>query len=86
MRHPGLGYCADGTGWGAGGRGGFAEPRLGGAVDFAMEEVAEEMAAEFPSASRTTVIRVVSDCVAQFPDDGPLFIEQAARARLSNET
>jgi hypothetical protein len=55
-------------------------------MDFAMEEVAEEMAAEFPSASRTTVIRVVSDCVAQFPDDGPLFIEQAARARLSSET
>jgi len=54
-------------------------------MDFALEEVAEEMAAEFPWASRTTVIRIVSDCIAQFPDDDPLFIEQAARARLSSE-
>jgi hypothetical protein len=54
-------------------------------MDFALEEVAEEMAAEFPSAGMSTVIRVVSDCVAQFPDDDPLFIEQAARARLSSE-
>jgi hypothetical protein len=54
-------------------------------MDFALEEVAEEMAAEFPATSRSTVIRVVSDCVAQFPDDDPLFIEQAARARLNSE-
>jgi len=55
-------------------------------MEFALEEVAEEMAAEFPSAPSRTVIRVVSECVAQFPDDGPLFIEQAARARLSDGT
>ena len=52
-------------------------------MSFGLEAVAETLAAEFPHEASTTVIRVVTDCVAEFPDDDPMFIEQAARARLS---
>jgi hypothetical protein len=52
------------------------------ALSFEPEAVAETLAAEFPGEPGTTVIRVVTDCVAEFPDDDPMFIEQAARARL----
>jgi hypothetical protein len=45
--------------------------------------VAEQMAAAFPEKSRAAVIRVVRDCVAEFPDEDGFFIEQAARAHLS---
>ena len=51
-------------------------------MSFGLEAVAETLAAEFPQESSSTVIAVVSDCVAEFPDDDPMFIEQAARARL----
>lgn len=51
-------------------------------MEYALEGVAEKLAFEFPQTPSSTVIRVVTDCVAEFPDDGPLFIEHAARARL----
>ena len=51
-------------------------------MSFGLETVAETLAAEFPEEPGTTVIRVVTDCIAEFPDDDPMFIEQAARARL----
>ena len=51
-------------------------------MGFGLEAVAETLAGEFPEAPSATVIRVVTDCVAEFPDVDPLFIEQAARARL----
>jgi hypothetical protein len=51
-------------------------------VSFGLEAVAETLAAEFPQTPGSTVIEVVTRCVAEFPDDDPLFIEQAARAEL----
>jgi hypothetical protein len=54
-------------------------------VSFGLEAVAETLAAEFPQKPSATVIEVVTSCVAEFPDDDPMFIEQAARARLDAE-
>jgi len=48
--------------------------------------VAEQLAAEFAQLPNTVVIRVVTDCAAKFPSDDAHFIEQAARARLAEET
>lgn len=52
-------------------------------MDVAMMAVAEKLAAEFPDEPDSTVIRVVTDCVEEFPDADPLFLEEASRARLS---
>jgi hypothetical protein len=59
------------------------ETGQGDDMGFGLEAVAETLAAEFPQAPGTTVIEVVTRCVAEFPDDDPMFIEQAARARLA---
>lgn len=47
-----------------------------------MMAVAERLAEEFAGVPSSTVIRVLTDCVDDFPDDGAHFVEQAARARL----
>jgi hypothetical protein len=59
------------------------ETGQGDDVGFGLEAVAETLAAEFPQERSSTVIEVVTSCVAEFPDDDPMFIEQAARARLA---
>ncbi len=46
--------------------------------------VAEELAVEFPDEEATTVIQVLIDCAAEFPDSDLMFVGQAARARLSH--
>ena len=51
-------------------------------MSFGLEAGAETLAAEFPEEPSVTVIRVVTDCVAEFPDVDPMVLEQAARARL----
>ena len=52
-------------------------------MDLAMTAVAEKLAAEFPDKPSSTVIRVVTDCVEEFPDADPMFLEEASRARLA---
>jgi hypothetical protein len=52
-------------------------------MDFASVAVAEKLAAEFAHQSGPTVLRAVTGCVGEFPDDDRMFVEQAARARLS---
>lgn len=52
-------------------------------MEVALEKVAEELAAEFGDMLPTTVVKVVTDCVDEFPNDEAHFIEQAARARLA---
>lgn len=47
-----------------------------------MMAVAERLAWEFAGVPSSTVIRVLTDCVDDFPNDGAHFVEQAARARL----
>ena len=49
----------------------------------ALEGVAEHLATEFADEPCARVIRVVIDCVAEFPDQDELFIEHAARAYLN---
>jgi len=51
---------------------------------FAMVSGASKLAAEFPDQSSTTVLRVVSGCVEEFPDDDGMFVEEAARAHLNS--
>lgn len=53
-------------------------------MDFALTAVAEKLAAEFPEQSGTTVLRVVTGCAGEFPNDDGMFVEQAARAQLSS--
>ena len=53
-------------------------------MDFALVAVAEKLAAEFPHHSGTTVLRIVTGCAEEFPDDDRMFVEQAARAHLSS--
>jgi hypothetical protein len=52
-------------------------------MDLALMAVAEELADEFDELPNRTVIRVLSDCADEFPNDDPHFIGQAARARLA---
>lgn len=54
-------------------------------MEVALVQVAEELAADFASLPPTTVVRVVTDCVDEFPNDEAHFIAQAARARLTAE-
>jgi hypothetical protein len=46
--------------------------------------VVEHLAEEFSHRPSTTVFRVVTDCVDDFPNSDSLFVEQAARARLAD--
>ena len=48
-----------------------------------MVAVAECLACEFRGTEPTTVMQVVAECVEEFPEVDPLFIEQAARAHLA---
>ncbi len=52
-------------------------------MDVALAAVVEQLADEFQDIRGSAVFGVVTDCVDEFPGDGPHFIEQAARARLS---
>ena len=52
-------------------------------MDLALITVAERLAAEFPNQPETMVIRVLTDCAEEFPDAGPLFVEQESGARLA---
>jgi hypothetical protein len=45
-------------------------------------DLAERLSAEFDTMPATTVIRVVTECVDEWPDADVQFIEQAARSRL----
>ena len=51
-------------------------------MELGFAAVAETLAYEFGSVLSSTVIKVLTDCVEEFPNNGPHFIEQAARARL----
>jgi hypothetical protein len=51
-------------------------------MDVSVVTVAEHLAEEFPD-HPTTVARVVTDCVGEYPNSDPMFLEQAARARLT---
>jgi len=53
-------------------------------MSLTLEAVAEKLASDFPDEATLTVMRVVADCAGEFPDSGPLFVEQAARARLES--
>jgi hypothetical protein len=53
-------------------------------MDVALDAVAERLAAQFPQQPGATVVRVVSDCVDEFPNGGELFVEQAAGSRLTS--
>ena len=52
-------------------------------MDLSLATVVETLADEFGGLRISTVVSVLSACVDEFPYDGPHFIEQAARARLS---
>ena len=52
-------------------------------MDLALAGVAETLAFEFAHLPSSAVVRVLADCVDEFPCGGPHFVEQAARARLS---
>lgn len=47
--------------------------------------VTEQLAEEFEHLPSATVVRVVTDCLEEFPNHEAHFIEQAARARLGKE-
>ena len=47
-----------------------------------MMVVAEKLSCEFSETEPTTVLRIVDECAAEFPEVDLLFIEQASRARL----
>ena len=51
----------------------------------ALSEAGERLVAEFPHEPTSTVIRVLAECAEQFPDSDLMFIEQAARARLTRD-
>jgi len=53
-------------------------------MEVVLDAVAERLAAQFPQQPGTTVLRVVRDCVEEFPDGGELFVEQAARSVLAS--
>lgn len=52
-------------------------------MDLALAAVAEQLAFDFRELQCSAVVKVLTDCADEFPNDGPLFIEQAARARLA---
>lgn len=52
-------------------------------MDLSLATVVETLAYEFGGLRIGTVVSVLSACVDEYPYDGPHFIEQAARARLS---
>jgi len=52
-------------------------------MDLALAGVAETLAYEFAHLQSAAVVRVLADCVDEFPCGGPYFVEEAARARLS---
>lgn len=52
-------------------------------MDLAMLALAEKLAAEFPEQPNSTVIRILTDCVEEFPRADPEFLEEASRTRLA---
>lgn len=57
--------------------------RVGAGMDTALIGVAERLAREFAQLPNSTSVRVLTDSVDAKPDPDTMFIEQAARARLS---
>jgi hypothetical protein len=45
--------------------------------------IAEDLVDQFRDLTQREVIRVITDCLREFPDDSPHFIRHAAQARLS---
>lgn len=60
-----------------------AREEVGRPVDFVLLAVAEKLAQEFPDTPSAAVVEVVTQCEATNPETDPMFIEQAARARLT---
>jgi hypothetical protein len=52
-------------------------------MDLTLAAIAERLGEEFSDQPTTTVIRVFTDCVELFPNSDPMFVGQAARARLA---
>lgn len=52
-------------------------------MDGFLAGVAERLAVEHPEAAPTDVGRLVAECAETFPQDDPLFIEQACRAHIA---
>ena len=58
--------------------------RVGGSVvEPLLIQVADELAREFGDVPQGDVIRVVTDCLREFPSSDAFFIKSAAAARLS---
>ena len=51
-------------------------------MDLAWVAAVEKLALEFQHLPIRTVIRVLSECADEFPNNDEQFLEQAARARL----
>lgn len=52
-------------------------------MHLALAALAEQLAHDFRELQSSAVVRVLTECADEFPNDGVLFIEHAARARLS---
>lgn len=52
-------------------------------MDPEMADVLERLVTDFASSPLTTVIRVVTDCVAESPNCVPADVERMARERLA---
>lgn len=52
-------------------------------MHLALAALAEQLAHDFRELQCSAVVRVLTECADEFPNDGVLFIEQAARARLA---
>lgn len=55
------------------------EDRMNGLV----AGLAEWLAVEYPDTAPIAVGLLVAECAEEFPDDDPLFLEQACRARMA---
>jgi hypothetical protein len=52
-------------------------------VDTSLIRVVDELAREFGDLAPARVIRVMTDCVEEYPSGSPEFIRQAVRLRLA---
>ncbi len=52
-------------------------------MHLALAALAEQLAHDFRELQCGAVVRVLTECADEFPNDGVLFIEHAARARLA---
>lgn len=54
-------------------------------MDTEMMTLAEKLANEYPHQPNTRIVRVLTDCVDEFPNADAAYIEQATRARLGDQ-